>query len=185
MNIYDFDGTIHHGDSSIAFYKYCLVHCPQVILLWPIQLIGVILYLLRVIDLTRMKSFLYSYFRVIDSEKMAAQFWEEDIPKNIYPWFKDYHQENDVLISASPEFFLKPACEKLGIKILIASKVDPKTGRTLGKNCTGEEKKYRLQELFPDIVPERSFYDKQKDLYVSNLAKHRFMIINGIPVEQS
>ena len=62
--------------------------------------------------------------------------------------------------------------------------VDPKTGKTTGKNCTGIEKKIRFQQLFPDTVPERSFYDKPKDLYVSKLAKHRYLIINGIPVEQ-
>lgn len=184
MNIYDFDGTIHRGDSSIAFYKYCLFHRPQIIFLLPIQIIGILLFFLKLIDLTSLKTFLYSYFRIIDAEMMAKRFWEQDIPKNIYPWFSEYHQDDDVLISASPEFFLKPACARLGIKTLIASKVDPKTGKTTGKNCTGIEKKIRFQQLFPDTVPERSFYDKPKDLYVSKLAKHRYLIINGIPVEQ-
>ena len=166
MNIYDFDGTIHRGDSSIAFYKYCLFHRPQIIFLLPIQIIGILLFFLKLIDLTSLKTFLYSYFRVIDAEMMAKRFWEQDIPQNIYPWFSEYHQDDDVLISASPEFFLKPA------------------GKTTGKNCTGIEKKIRFQQLFPDTVPERSFYDKPKDLYVSKLAKHRYLIINGIPVEQ-
>ncbi len=185
MNIYDFDGTIHRGDSSIAFYRYCLLRRPQIIILWPIQLIGVFLYIIKIIDLTRMKTYLYSYFRLIDTEMMVKHFWEQDLPRNIYPWFKEYHQDDDILISASPEFFLKPACEKLGIKTLIASKVDPKTGKTLGKNCTGKEKKQRFLEMFPDTIPERSFYDKPKDLYVSNLAKHRYLIVDGVPVEQT
>ncbi|MBR3355529.1 MAG: hypothetical protein IKG47_09315, partial [Oscillospiraceae bacterium] len=94
------------------------------------------------------------------------------------------HQEDEVLVSASPEFFLRYACDALGIKRLIASKIDPKTGKALGPNVTGKEKERQFRAVFPDVTPENSFYDRDKDLYVSNLAKHRFKIINGIPKEQ-
>ncbi|MBQ8994694.1 MAG: haloacid dehalogenase-like hydrolase [Oscillospiraceae bacterium] len=185
MNIYDFDGTIHRGDSSFAFYRYCLLHRPYIILLLPAQLFGVVLYLLKRIDLTKMKEFLYLYYRWIDAEKMAKQFWDQDIPKNIYTWFEEYPCDNKVLVSASPEFFLQTACEKLGIGTLIASKIDPKTGKALGPNCSGQEKKRQFLEQFPDAEPENSFFDKSKDLYVSNLAKHRYKIVRGIPHEQN
>ena len=111
-------------------------------------------------------------------------FWKQDLPKNIYPWFYEVRGENDVLVSASPEFFLRPACDALGIRHLIASRVDPKTGRTTGKNCTGEEKLVRFRAEFPQAEPDQSYYDKPKDLYVSNLAKRRFLIVRGTPVEQ-
>ena len=184
MNIYDFDGTIHRGDSSFAFYRYCLLHRPYLIFLLPFQLLGAIAYLLKLTDVGGMKQFFYLYFRFIDAEKMAQEFWKEDIPKNIYPWFYEYHQEDEVLVSASPEFFLKYACESLGIKHLIASKIDPKTGKALGPNCTGKEKEIQFRAAFPDVQPEKSFYDRDKDLYVSNLAKHRYKVIKGIPNEQ-
>lgn len=184
MNIYDFDGTIHRGDSSFAFYRYCLLHRPYLIFLLPVQLLGIIAYLLKLTDSTGMKQFFYLYFRFIDAEKMAQDFWKQDIPKNIYPWFYEYHQEDEVLVSASPEFFLRYACDALGIKRLIASKIDPKTGKALGPNVTGKEKERQFRAFFPDVTPENSFYDRDKDLYVSNLAKHRFKIINGIPKEQ-
>ncbi len=184
MNIYDFDGTIHRGDSSFAFYRYCLLHRPYLILLLPVQFLGVLAYLFKFTDLTGMKQFFYIYFRWIDAEKMAQDFWKQDIPKNIYPWFYEYHQEDEVVVSASPEFFLKYACDALGIKYLIASKIDPKTGKALGPNVTGREKKKQFLAVFPDAEPENSFYDKDKDLYVSNLAKHRYKIIHGIPEEQ-
>ena len=48
--------------------------------------------------------------------------------------------ESKVVISASPEFLLKPICEKININYLIASRVDIKTGVLLGKNCYGKEK---------------------------------------------
>ena len=115
MNIYDFDGTIHRGDSSFAFYRYCLLHRPYIVLLLPFQLFGALLYMLKLTDLVGMKQHFYLYFRWIDAEKMAQEFWKQDIPKNIYPWFYEYPCDNKVLVSASPEFFLKYACEALGI----------------------------------------------------------------------
>ena len=184
MNLYDFDGTIHRGDSSFAFYRFCLLHRPYIAILWPVQLFAAVACLLHLIDLTRMKELFYLYFRLIDAEKMALAFWKKDLPQNIYPWFYEVRGENDVLVSASPEFFLRPACDELGISHLIASKVDPKTGKTKGKNCTGKEKLVRFRSEFPQVIPDRSYYDKPKDLYVSNLAKRRFLIVRGIPVEQ-
>ena len=184
MNIYDFDGTIHRGDSSFAFYRYCLVRRPYIALLWPVQFLGVIAYLFRLIELTKLKEFFYLYFRMIDAEKMARDFWEKDIPKNIYPWFYEYHQDDEVLVSASPEFFLRIACDKLGIRTLIASKIDPHTGKALGPNCTSQEKKRQFLLAFPDAKPENSFFDKDKDLYVSELAKHKYRIVGGLPREQ-
>ena len=184
MNIYDFDGTIHRGDSSFAFYRYCLLRRPYIVLLLPFQLFGALLYMLKLTDLVGMKEHFYLYFRWIDAEKMAQEFWKQDIPKNIYPWFSEYRSEDEVLVSASPEFFLRYACETLGIKHIIASKIDPETGKALGPNITGEEKKRQFLAAFPGAEPENSFYDRSKDLYVSNLARHRYKVIRGVPVEQ-
>ena len=89
-----------------------------------------------------------------------------------------------MLVSASPEFFLRIACDKLGIRTLIASKIDPHTGKALGPNCTSREKKRQFLLAFPDAKPENSFFDKDKDLYVSELAKHKYRIVGGIPREQ-
>ena len=30
MNVFDFDKTIFHGDSTAKFYKYCLIRYPKV-----------------------------------------------------------------------------------------------------------------------------------------------------------
>ncbi len=49
-------------------------------------------------------------------------------------------KEDDVIISASPEFLLRPICNRLGIRHLIASRVDARSGAYDGQNCaTGRE----------------------------------------------
>ena len=47
---------------------------------------------------------------------------------------------DDVIISASPEILLTEICRRLGIKYLIASKVEKITGKYYGENCYGKEK---------------------------------------------
>lgn len=183
MNIFDFDGTIHRGDSSVAFYLYCLKRRPYIALLLPVQAAAAVLHALHFIDVTAMKQVFYLYFRLIDAEALLPSFWDHD-RKNIQDWYHEVHSGNDVLISASPEFMLAPISAELGIRTLIASRVDPRNGRYTGKNCSGEEKVSRFRELFPDETPENSYYDRDSDLPVSTLAVHGFRIRDGKPVQE-
>ena len=183
MNTYDFDKTIHRGDSSLAFYFYCLLRRPYIALLWPVQLAAALLYKLRIWDKTRMKEVFYLYFRLLDAEAMAKQFWAKRGTSRIFSWYSDTHRDDDIIVSASPEFFLRPICRQLGIGCLIGSVVDPKTGRYSGKNCTDEQKVLRLRELFPNAEFECCYYDSDSDLPMARLAKRRIRIINGVPHE--
>ncbi len=183
MNIYDFDCTIHKGDSGIAFYLYCLKKRPYIALLWPVQALAALLHLLRVIDITSMKQVFYIYFRFAGARDLVESFWRQDM-HNIYPWYMEARTDNDVLISASPQFVLEPICRELGIKTLIASRVDPVSGRYTGKNCSGDEKALRFREVFPDEVPDNAYYDRDSDLAVSRLARHGFRIVDGKPVQE-
>ncbi len=176
MNVYDFDGTLYEGDSSIDFYKYNLKRKPWLCILWPVQLAAAIGYKLRFISKTRMKEIFYLYFRMIDAEAEAERFWKKNIEK-IYPWYYEAHREDDVIISASPEFFLKHPCAHLGISNLLASRVDPSTGRTEGLNCHGEEKLARFRAAFPDAHVEQAYFDRRSDLPVSLLAD-RLMLVH-------
>ena len=44
MNVYDFDGTVYRGDSTVDFYLFCLRTHPLVIRFLPIQIKGFVLY---------------------------------------------------------------------------------------------------------------------------------------------
>ena len=48
INAYDFDETIYDGDSSVDFYLYCLKRKPSIIIMAPIQIYGVLLYILKI-----------------------------------------------------------------------------------------------------------------------------------------
>ena len=69
-----------------------------------------------------MKQRYYSFFRGIDAVEMAERFWDENISK-IRAWYKGLQKPDDLVITASPEFLIKPICRRLGIQNLIASEV--------------------------------------------------------------
>ena len=50
VNIYDFDGTIYDGDSSIDFYLFCLKRNFKILLCLPLQFFSFILFKLGIID---------------------------------------------------------------------------------------------------------------------------------------
>ena len=115
------------------FYLFCLPRYKKMFKRLPRQMMAFFRnYVLRRITKTQMKEIFYEYFQDIPNmEETLQQFWNSHLHK-IKPFYKAQQKEDDIIISASPEFFLVPACKSLGITNLIASPVDAATGRYLG-----------------------------------------------------
>lgn len=138
MTGYDFDKTIYDGNSFIDFYLFCLKRHKWIVLFLPVQLIfGVV-----TLSFSRKRSKrIFSMFLMLipDIELETQLFWNESMHK-IRAWYYDKRETNDIIISASPEFFLKPVCSRLGIKYLIGTNMSAETGKIYGKNIYGRQK---------------------------------------------
>ncbi len=137
MNVYDFDNTIFRGDSTARFLAFCLRRRP----IAARHLLGAGLAALKVplgmADKTRVKERLFGFLRDIpDVDRAVADFWAENNGR-IKPWYLAQRRPDDLVISAGPEFLLRPVCPRL-----IASRVNARTGRYAGKkNCDGRRGK--------------------------------------------
>ena len=138
INAYDFDGTIYDGDSSVDFFLYSLKRKPSNIILMPIQIWGVLMYLFKIKNKDYMKEKLFSFVRRIDVDNYVKDFWKTH-KKNIKDFYLKQKDKSDVIISASPEFLLKPLEKEYSFKV-IATKVDKNTGKFISKNCHDYEK---------------------------------------------
>ena len=179
INAYDFDGTIYEGDSSIDFYKFCLKKNKKVLLQAPVQIWGILLYLLKIKDKTEMKVRIFSFLKRIDNvDAYITEFWKSH-KKKIKKWYLDQKEPTDVIISASPEFLLKPLEKEMKFTV-IASKVDKKTGKFLSKNCHDYEKIVRYEELYKKKI--KKFYTDsiRADKAMLEYAKEGFVVKGDI-----
>ncbi|MCH5209626.1 MAG: HAD-IB family phosphatase [Oscillospiraceae bacterium] len=174
MNIYDFDETIYDSDSTKDFYFYCLKRYPKILLSVPGMAWSFFLYILGAKTKTQFKERMYRFLRYVpDIDEALADFWNINEHK-IKQWYTSRQKEDDIIISASPEFLLSPICDRIGIKNLIASRVDKHSGLYTGENCWGEEKVKRLYETFPDAKCEEFYSDSLSDTplaEISDMAK--------------
>lgn len=178
MNVYDFDGTIYDGDSTVDFFMFALKRKPFLICYVLRQAWGFLLYGLKRISKTELKEYFFSFLSGIDAEKLTEDFWDQNHHK-IYRWYLDQQQPDDIIISASPEFLLRPICQKIGIYHLIASRVDVQSGKFFGENCYGKEKVLRLATEYHVTRIDRFYSDSRSDLPLAKIANNAFLIVDG------
>lgn len=174
MNVFDFDGTIYKGDSSIDFFIFCLKRKPYIICTIPGFCVAVLRYKLHKISKEEMKESYFSFLKFFtDIDTVIEDFWRH-YEKNIKNYYREIRKDDDIIISASPEFLLQPICSMLNVR-LIATKVDPKTGIFLSKNCYGEEKVKRMKAYTMEEIDD--FYsDSLSDRPLRKLSKRGFLV---------
>ena len=163
MNIYDFDGTIYNGDSTKDIIKFAFKKHPFMVMKC-----------LRNAR-KRNRDFLQGLcsFEQVKEEMLAFIFKLENYPKfvnafvdshmnKIKPLYKSRHTDNDVIVTASYDLWVNLFARKLGVRNVIATRVDP-NGKIMGINCKGDEKLRRIREALPNIPIENAYTDSQSD----------------------
>lgn len=181
MNAYDFDKTIFYPDSSFCFVRFCLRHYPRAVLSSaPAASAAAALHLAKKADTKELKEAVFSFLPLLDDvERIVAEFWEA-YRKNLQPWYLAQKRPDDLILSASPEFLLRPICDELGVR-LIATDMDPNTGRIHGLNCHDEEKVRRFYLHYPDELIDDFYSDSFSDEPMARIARRAFWVNRGQP----
>lgn len=154
MNTYDFDQTIFEPDSSCAFVLFCLRrHTGAVLKALPGAAGQGIMRLLKRAETKELKEHIFSFLKDLeDVDETVAAFWESH-RSGIGDWYLKQKRDDDIIISASPEFLLRPIADELKVR-LIATPMDKHTGKINGKNCHDVEKVRRFHEEYPGAHTE-------------------------------
>ena len=176
MNVYDFDQTIFYPDSSACFVLYCLRHFPRAVLrAVPSSLITGIRCLRKEAETKDLKEKLFSFLPYIpDVEATVSAFWEE-YRDHLEGWYLRQKQTDDLIVSASPEFLLRPVCDELGVR-LIATPMNPYTGKIHGQNCHDKEKVRRFVREYPGEQMDDFYSDSFSDLPMAQLARRAYWV---------
>ena len=110
-----------------------------------------------------------------DVDATVDQFWQKNFSR-VKPWYYEKQRPDDVVISASPEFLVRPACDRLGIRCVMGSPVDKHTGKFSGPNCHGKEKVNRFRKVFGSAHIEEFFSDSYSDTPLAELADKAWLV---------
>ena len=181
MNVYDFDKTIYRHDSNTDFYLYALKKHPSLVRYWPRQLFALTVMGLHVWPLHRAKELFMSYVRGIDDlEGLIREFWQTHIDL-VNAYYPALHRADDVVISASPMPIVQEGCRLLGIHEVLATEMDPETGKFLTPNCKGAEKVTAFHNRYGNVTVDAFYSDSLTDTPMAEIATEAFFIRKGVP----
>lgn len=157
---FDFDGTITTKDTLLEFIKFCKgkLNFYKGFLLNSPYLVA---YKAGIITNQKAKEKVLAYFfkniTVAELSRLADQFTQTVLPGLIRPKAMEeiarLQQQGTeiVIVSASPENWIKPWATKMGVHLIATNLVvnqDKLTGIINGNNCYGEEKVNRIKQLY-------------------------------------
>lgn len=180
MNVYDFDKTIFYSDSTICFLKWCVIRYPHILFLYfPKIFVSAILFAIKQISVSQAVEQLLSFMKYVPNlEDEIEKFWQK-YEKKISPWYLKQKKDDDLIISASPEFFLRPIIKKLNVQ-LIGTQLDLQTGKIVGRCCYGKQKVKNLilSEYFTNLHIDEFYSDSISDFPLSLCAQKAFLVVN-------
>ena len=104
MIVYDFDKTIFLGESSTAFYRFCVPRHPLILLWLPVAGIFGLGKLLHLCDTRRWKEAFHGYLRLVpDAENLVEKFWDRNQDR-IAPWLPEKLKYGGLVISLDNVF---------------------------------------------------------------------------------
>lgn len=179
MNVYDFDKTIFYPDSSYCFYMFCLKKYPlRIIKTFPHVIPMLIKYKSGRCTAGPLKEQVFSFLSEIENiDDEVDIFWSLNIDK-LEKWYLEQKKPDDIIISASPEFLLKPVADKLGF-VLIGTPMDKHTGKIDGVNCHDSEKVVRFYADYPEGHVDNFYSDSLTDTPMAKIADNAFLVNRG------
>ncbi len=178
MNTYDFDKTVFWPDSSYTFVMFCLRRFPKTRRTLPGTGLLALRYRRGRLRSKELKEQIFSFLPLIeDIDAVVDEFWRLNRWR-LQGWYLAQKREDDVIISASPEFLLRPICQSLGVR-LIGTRMDKHTGRIDGENCHDREKVRRFYEALPGAHTECFYSDSLSDSPMAEIAHKAVMVKKG------
>lgn len=176
MKGYDFDKTIYKGDSTTDFFLYMIFTRVYLLLFLPWYLIVLALYGMKILNKKKTKECLFFFIPWFkDIDKIVDKFWSKNANK-IYTWFTKQKSNDDVIISASLGFIIKPVVEMLNIKVWFATNFNTHTGKISGENCYGEEKVKEFRRFYPKTELDAFYSDSMSDVPMMKISKQAFLV---------
>lgn len=180
MNVYDFDNTIYDGESTLHLFFFYLKKKPTLIKFFPKVLNAFARYKKGLVSVDEMIN-TYApmiekiFVEVVDMENDPKEFWDKHM-HNIKPFYKEIQKEDDLIITASPDYTISEVCKRLGIKHFLSTTYNKQTGK-IERVCLKHNKVKAFSENYPNCEIENFYTDSpENDKALMDIAKHAFVV---------
>ena len=175
MNVYDFDETIFTGDSEDYFFAYLFkkpgFFWDQVRYRWY-----ELLFKCKLVSKTKAREAEYSLLRKIDDlDGLLADYWDQHA-RHMKSWYAAVKRPDDVIASATPRFLMEPIVARLGLTGLVATEMDPRTGKIHGEFAAGPYKVDQFRKQFSLDEIDEFYSDAYSDHFLAEYAKRAYVV---------
>ena len=175
MNGYDFDDTILKGNSMTMFFIYCSLRLPYLIIILPVLLVACMLRAVRILSKNSYLHMLSWFVALVPhAERFASKFWDRNM-KRIKGWYLAQRRDDDLIISASPQFLVGEACRRLGLRC-IGSPLSPRSARLHGEHVYAEQKVHIYKEHFGNEPLATYYSDSLSDTPMFEFAEKGYFV---------
>jgi len=175
-NVYDWDETVVYPNSGVTFVAFCMWRHNELLRYMPHIAKCLLYHRIKARGKKPFRAELYTFMRDIpDWEEEVRLFWELKADTMLRPWYLAQKRPDDIILSDSAEFLLRPICKRLGVR-LAATPVDPLTGLLTGPDCYGPEKLRRLRADFGAVEVEEFYSDSLHDAPLARAAKCAWLV---------
>lgn len=175
MNVYDFDKTIFVGDSEDRFFEFMFKkkgfrHYKVSFKIYDMM------HKMHIVTKTRSRELQYQFLaKIEDLDATLEEYWAE-VEQYMMPWYNDVKQDDDVIASGTPRFLLEPIMKKLGLTGLVATEMDPKTGKIDGDFAIGEFKVVNFKNQLGLDCIDKFYSDAYSDHFLAEHAKEAYVV---------
>ena len=180
MRVFDFDNTIYDGESGMDIFLYYLKRDPKGVAKFvPKFMEGFLKYKRHLITIEEVKteyaSYIKEYFqRIEDIESDFESFWDIN-EKNIKAFYRKIQKEDDIIVSACPYCLLSVMTNRLGVKNVISTELDAKTGE-IGEICYHDHKVKMFKKVYGDAEIDEFYTDSMSDKPLMDISKTVFLV---------
>jgi HAD superfamily phosphoserine phosphatase-like hydrolase len=184
--VFDFDHTLYAGDCTIDMAWFTYKNFPAKIPYIIIQVFAFIAWKLSFLSTTTFKQLFLGYLNGLSKtqvDELIHEFWKTA------HWNKELvstlHQKQQlgftcVIITASPEWFVKPIAQQLFKTEIIGTQTNFEHHKItlVGENCKGLQKVKRFEEAFgADAELAEAYSDNASDTHLFKRAQKAYKVV--------
>lgn len=193
MTVYDFDNTIYQGESGFDLFLYFIKKDAKGIARYVPKFFECFLkYKLGKITIDEVINdygVLFKEYgsRLPDVDSDIQKFWDIN-EKKIKSFYDKIRTDEDIIVSACPEFLLSEICNRIGVKNYIGSILNLETWE-IERVCYKDVKieafyerygKVEIDDFYTDSIRDKPMMDISKNVYYVTDDRIEKIKANGI-----